>query len=97
MLKKMVLALFVWCLLICQPLQVSAMSLNVQDGEVGELLRSVARMAGLNLILDESVKGKVSLKLEDENPANIVEQVAKARGLAITKQGIPGLWQLQII
>ena len=60
MLKKMVLALFVWCLLICQPLQVSAMSLNVQDGEVGELLRSVARMAGLNLILDESAKGKVS-------------------------------------
>ncbi|MGM9575829.1 MAG: type II secretion system protein GspD [Anaerovibrio sp.] len=87
MLKKMVLALFVWCLLICQPLQASAMSLNVQDGEVDELLRSVARMAGLNLILDESVKGKVSLKLEDENPANIVEQVAKARGLAITKQG----------
>lgn len=78
MLKKMVLALFVWCVLICQSLQASAMSLNVQDGEVDELLRSVARMAGLNLILDESVKGKVSLKLEDENPANIVEQVAKA-------------------
>ena len=82
MLKKMVLALFVWCLLICQPLQASAMSLNVQDGEVDELLRSVARMAGLNLILDESVKGKVSLKLED--------------WLSLSR-GIPGLWQLQII
>lgn len=74
-------------LLFCQPLAASAMSLNVQNGDVGELLRSVARMAGLNLILDESVNGQVSLKLENEEPADIVEKVAKARGLAITKDG----------
>lgn len=87
MLGRVVLIVLAWCMLVSQPLHASAMSLNVQNGDVGELLRSVARMAGLNLILDESVKGQVSLKLENENPEEIVERVAKARGLAITKEG----------
>ncbi len=64
-----------------------AMSLNVQNGEIGELLRSVARMGNINLILDESVRGQISLKLEDEEPAEIIQNVARARGLAITKEG----------
>ena len=87
MLNRVFLTMLAFCMLLCQPMQASAMSLNVQNGDVGELLRSVARMAGLNLILDESVKGQVSLKLENENPEDIVERVAKARGLAITKEG----------
>lgn len=87
MLYRVFLTMLAFCMLFCQPMQASAMSLNVQNGDVGELLRSVARMAGLNLILDESVKGQVSLKLEDENPEDVVERVAKARGLAITKEG----------
>lgn len=87
MFGRIILTIFVWGWLLCQPLQASAMSLNVQNGDVGELLRSVARMAGLNLILDESVSGQVSLKLMDEQPEKIVERVAKARGLAITKEG----------
>lgn len=87
MLYRVFLTMLAFCMLLCQPMQASAMSLNVQNGDVGELLRSVARMAGLNLILDESVKGQVSLKLENENPEDVVERVAKARGLAITKDG----------
>ncbi len=87
MFGRIILTILVAGWLLCQPLQASAMSLNVQNGDVGELLRSVARMAGLNLILDESVRGQVSLKLTDEQPEEIVERVAKARGLAITKEG----------
>lgn len=87
MLYRVFLTMLAFCMLLCQPMQAAAMSLNVQNGDVGELLRSVARMAGLNLILDESVKGQVSLKLENENPEDVVERVAKARGLAITKEG----------
>ena len=86
MLYRVFLTMLAFCMLLCQPMQASAMSLNVQNGDVGELLRSVARSAGLNLILDESVKGQVSLKLENENPEDVVERVAKARGLAITKE-----------
>ncbi len=85
--KKLFMGLIVGIGLLLQTENGMAMSLNVQDGEIGELLRSVARMGNINLILDESVRGQISLKLENEEPAEIIQNVARARGLAITKEG----------
>ncbi len=85
--KKLFMGLIVGIGLLLQTENGMAMSLNVQNGEIGELLRSVARMGNINLILDESVRGQISLKLEDEEPAEIIQNVARARGLAITKEG----------
>ncbi len=85
--KKLFMGLIVGIGLLLQTENSMAMSLNVQDGEIGELLRSVARMGNINLILDESVRGQISLKLENEEPAEIIQNVARARGLAITKEG----------
>ena len=50
------------------PLQAQAMSLNVQDADAREILNSVAQMAQVNIIVDESVTGKVSIKVEDMEP-----------------------------
>lgn len=87
LLKRLLVAVIVGAGLLLQTESGMAMSLNVQDGEIGELLRSVARMGNINLILDESVQGRISLKLEDEEPAEIIQNVARARGLAITREG----------
>lgn len=85
--KKLLLMLGT-ALCLCMPVQPGlAMSLNVQDADVGELLRSVAAMGGVNLILDQSVTGKVSLKVEEAVPEEIIQNVVKARGLALTKKG----------
>lgn len=67
-----------------------AMSLNVQNGDVGELLRSIARMGNINIILDRSVTGSVSLKVDDAEPEEIIRQLAGAGGFALTRDG--GTW-----
>ena len=85
MLRKLGLGLFFCWFLLWEAGVGSAMSLNVQDAEVAGLLRSVAKMENINLILDESVQGKVSLKLEDVEPQVVLQQVIKARGLGVTK------------
>lgn len=64
-----------------------AMSLNVQNGDVGELLRSIARMGNINIILDRSVTGSVSLKVDDAEPEEIIRQLAGAGGFALTRDG----------
>lgn len=67
-----------------------AMSLNVQKGDVGELLRSVARIGNINIVLDGSVTGNVSLKVDEAEPEEIIRQLARAGGFALTKDG--GTW-----
>lgn len=79
----MLMGLFIFC----TGTQANAMALNVQNADVSELLRSVARMGGINLIIDESVSGQVSLKLDDAQPEEIIQNVVKARGFALTKEG----------
>lgn len=69
------------------PLQAQAMSLNVQDADAREILNSVAQMAQVNIIVDESVTGKVSIKVEDMEPEEIIANIARARGLGIHRQG----------
>ncbi len=87
LIRKLLMGLIVGAGLLLQAESGMAMSLNVQNGDIGELLRSVARMGNINLILDESVRGQISLKLENEEPAEIIQNVARARGLALTKEG----------
>lgn len=65
----------------------AAMSLNVENAEIGGVLRSIARMGGINLILDESVVGMISLKLDEAEPVEILHNAIKARGLGVTKDG----------
>lgn len=63
-----------------------AFSLNVMDGDVREVLRSVARAEGINMVLDDSVKGRVSLNLETVSPEEVIRSIAMAKGLYLTRQ-----------
>ena len=64
-----------------------AMSLNVQNGDIGELLRSIARMGNLNIILDRTVTGSVSLKVDEAEPEEMLRQIVRAGGFAMTREG----------
>ena len=40
-------------------------SLSLKEADLAEVLRSFAKISGLNLILDPAVKGKVTVELKD--------------------------------
>ena len=75
------------CLMLLGSGRGNAMSLNVQDGDVGELLRSVARMGNINIILDRTVTGNISLKVDEAEPEEILQQIIRAGGFAMTRDG----------
>ena len=55
------LLVFIWGM----PLvKAEPVSLQVTDGDVRAVLTSAARMGGVGLVLDDSVKGKITLQLE---------------------------------
>lgn len=61
-----------------------AMSINVADGDVREVLRSIAKVEGINLVIDDSVTGKVTASLKDVSPLQAIRQIALARGFSVT-------------
>ena len=50
-----------------------AFSLQTVDGDVREVLRSAARMGGINLVLDDTVRGKVTIELQETKAADKAE------------------------
>ena len=86
MMKRFLVSMAV-CLMLLGSGRGNAMSLNVQDGDVGELPRSVARMGNINIILDRTVTGNISLKVDEAEPEEILQQIIRAGGFAMTRDG----------
>jgi len=78
------LLLGVWLL----PVQVAAspVTLQVADADVRAVLLSAARLGGINLVMDGSVTGTVSVSLTAE-PEDVLRQVAAAHGLVLVPAG----------
>lgn len=64
-----------------------AFSLQAADGDVRELLRSAARLGNIDLVLDDSVQGQVSLQLQEVAPEEAIRLIALARGFSLTRAG----------
>lgn len=58
-------------------------SLSVRDAELGELLRSIAVIAGLQLVISPSVQGRISLHLQDLPPEQALSVIARSQGLGL--------------
>ena len=86
MMKRFLVSMAV-CLMLLGSGRGNAMSLNVQDGDVGELLRSVARMGNINIILDRTVTGNISLKVDEAEPEEMLMQIIRAGGFDATRDG----------
>lgn len=85
--KRFLLMCMFWSVLGWWGQPAQAMNLQVHGADVAPLLQSVARLAQLNLVVDESVKGKISLQLADVEPAQAIEYIVEARGLSLTRDG----------
>lgn len=58
------------------------------DGtDIKQVVKMIARQAGVNILLDKNVTGKVSLSLKDVYYEKALELIAKTNGLAVRKEG----------
>lgn len=73
-----------FCMSFCHVHMAEAISLNVVNGDVRDVLRSVARMNGINIILDDSVTGNVTVNLQEVSSEQAIRNIALARGLSMT-------------
>lgn len=62
-------------------------SLNLQDADIKHVLRLIAEVGDYNLILDESVSGTISLKLEQVPWDQALDLVLQQKGLGRIKRG----------
>lgn len=60
-------------------------TMNVQNAEVRDVLASFAVVGGVNIVVDETVKGKISLNLRNVPMDKALDLVVKTRGLAYQK------------
>jgi type IV pilus assembly protein PilQ len=62
-------------------------SLDFQDAEVSNILRLIADVSGLNMVVGEEVKGKVTLKLFNVPWDQALDIVLKSKGLGQVREG----------
>ncbi|MCK9223539.1 MAG: hypothetical protein M0R46_04135 [Candidatus Muirbacterium halophilum] len=61
-------------------------TLRVIDRDIKTLLKGIAMTAGINLITEKSVAGKITLELEDVYYEKALELIAKTNGYTIRKE-----------
>ena len=68
------------------PVEAAPVRMQVVDGDVRAVLLSAARLGGFELVLDDTVAGKVTLNLYDE-PERVMQMVADSQGLVMAREG----------
>ncbi|MCD6506907.1 hypothetical protein J7M22_09825 [Candidatus Poribacteria bacterium] len=63
-----------------QPKPENLISMDVRDVDLRDLLRALAKQAGVNVIMDESVQGKVSVILKKVTPLEAIKEVLASAG-----------------
>jgi len=74
-------------LLAATPYRGEPISLNFQDVEVRSVLQVLADYAGINLVASDTVKGNVTLRLQDVPWDQALELVLRSKGLARREEG----------
>lgn len=68
-------------------------SLSLKDADLKEVLRSFARLADVNLVIDPAVEGKVSVELHDVPWDQALYVILKSNGIAAELDG--RVWRVQ--
>ena len=66
---------------------IAVISLSVKDADLVEVVRSFARIAGVNLIVDPSVRGTVTAELTSVRWDHALAAILKMNGLAMELDG----------
>ena len=62
-------------------------SLSLKDADLGEVLRSFAKISGLNLVLDPAVEGNVTVELKDVPWDQALSVILKTHRLGLEVDG----------
>ncbi|MEL0028706.1 MAG: secretin N-terminal domain-containing protein, partial [Perlucidibaca sp.] len=62
-------------------------SLSVQDADLRQVLHQIADAARLNLVLDEAVQGRVTLRVRARPALALIDELLAARGLGLEQVG----------
>ena len=70
------------------PAQISAapMTLSVHDADLRSTIMLVAKTGGLNVSIDDSVKGKISIALTNIEPLKVLEIISKTKSLQLLNE-----------
>ena len=67
--------------------RVPIISLSVKDADLVEVIRSLARITGINVIFDPGVSGKVTAELVDVRWDHALAAILKTQGLGMELNG----------
>ena len=85
MMRKILLIAFCCFFLALPCVQAEPVTLQITDGEVRTLLMSIARMGNLSLVVDDSVKGCITMALDGVEPEQALQMIAAAKGLEVER------------
>lgn len=63
----------------------SPMSLNIHNSDLRSTIMLVAKTGNLNVSVDDSVSGKISITISDSNPEDILDIIAKTKNLKVIR------------
>ena len=58
-----------------------------QDDQIGLVLRTLARQAGLNIVISDDVTGVVNMRLDNQTPRQAINIIAQAKDLIVEEKG----------
>jgi type IV pilus assembly protein PilQ len=65
----------------------TSFSMEFRDAEIKAVLRAVGQAANLNMIISDTVSGRVSLSLKDVDLLEALEAILKTKGLTYVREG----------
>ena len=69
------------------PVHATPITLNVHDADLKSTIMFVARAGNLNVSVDDSVGGNISISLSNVEPRKILEIIAKTKNLNLVQDG----------
>ena len=64
-----------------------SVSLDIRDGDLREVFLKLADQAKINLMVSPKVQGKVTFRVTDMDPVELIGFIARTNGLEIEKHG----------
>lgn len=85
--KKQLIALTAACLLMLPGITNASITLNVRDGQVRDVLGSIAALSGKSIVADSTVQGTITLNLKDVPFDTALRVITAAKGLSYRLTG----------
>ena len=85
-LKKFLPLIFSATFFMPAQIQAAPMTLSVHDADLRSTIMLVAKTGGLNVSIDDSVKGAISISLSNVEPLKILDIISRTKGLQLMEE-----------